>query len=254
MRWCLQLVVLFSSSSFWVHGRRDIPSRDDPPTTTNQCDRNQADSFFDNAFCGVAKTDTSPSNCTALEPFSRLACPTQDTVCDRSFNLTVYCQDAYEACPAECSRYLRTCCDVQCCQDSCLDASALCTVLHMATCTDGHAEVCPCQSDNRTDAAYCTALVGDTNDDTCYDKCIDFMSDCCRILPGDVRLGGQDKTTYSSSDGDRITGQLEIYMNRQWSRVCRSGFDVRDAIVACRQLGYATLGTDRHKGDILFES
>ena len=33
-------------------------------------------------------------------------------------------------------------------------------------------------------------------------------------------------------------GRLEIYIGNQWGTVCSDGFDIADAGVACRQLGF----------------
>ncbi len=37
---------------------------------------------------------------------------------------------------------------------------------------------------------------------------------------------------------DLSAGRLEIFINNQWGTVCSDGFDIADADVACRQLGY----------------
>lgn len=46
-------------------------------------------------------------------------------------------------------------------------------------------------------------------------------------MTGDVRLvPGPEK------------GRLEYYLDDTWGAVCNSGWDITDATVACRQLGY----------------
>ena len=37
---------------------------------------------------------------------------------------------------------------------------------------------------------------------------------------------------------NRITGQIEVYYNNQWYEICYQDWDIKDATVACRQLGY----------------
>ncbi len=46
---------------------------------------------------------------------------------------------------------------------------------------------------------------------------------------------------------DLSTGRLEIFINRQWGTVCSDGFDIADADVACRQLGF-------HDGAVSYNS
>lgn len=215
-----------------VQGRRPPPSGGRDSSCTN-------DNFYDTTFCGIAKTVTSPSNCTRIETFSEIVCPSQNQVCNRNFNLTRHCTDKFSDCPQECERYLDTCCQTQCCQDSCLDPQILCTIMEVATCGDGKAEICPCTSadENRTAAEFCNALVGEAD---CQESCLDFVDQCCYVSEGDLRL--TQTTTYPTVDGDRITGRLELYKDGQWGLVCRNSFDVRDAAVACRQLGYHDKG------------
>ena len=43
-----------------------------------------------------------------------------------------------------------------------------------------------------------------------------------------------DRLGSTSTDG----GRLEVYLFGRWGTVCSNGFDEREAVVACRQLGY----------------
>ena len=40
----------------------------------------------------------------------------------------------------------------------------------------------------------------------------------------------------------RHAGIVEICLNSSWGRVCRNGWDNKDAAVVCNQLGYGTEG------------
>ena len=40
----------------------------------------------------------------------------------------------------------------------------------------------------------------------------------------------------------RRAGIVEICLNSHWGRVCRNGWDNKDAAVVCNQLGYGTEG------------
>ncbi len=63
-----------------------------------------------------------------------------------------------------------------------------------------------------------------------YYCCIVIIDDC---PDGSIRLIGGD-TQYK--------GAVEVCINGVWSAVCPVGWDVNEANVVCRQLGYTTTG------------
>ena len=65
-----------------------------------------------------------------------------------------------------------------------------------------------------------------------YDSlCIEPVVDSC--VNGDIRL----------ADGpSSLSGRVEICYNNQWGTVCNNYWDVNDARVVCRQLGYLDFG------------
>ena len=50
---------------------------------------------------------------------------------------------------------------------------------------------------------------------------------------GELRLAGRIHTTTYT-----ISGRLEVYINNTWGSLCSNGWDISDATVACKQLGY----------------
>ena len=61
---------------------------------------------------------------------------------------------------------------------------------------------------------------------------------CCAV-DGALRL------TPSTS-----SGRLEIYYNGRWGTVCDDSFDLTDADVACRQLGFASAFSQGNVGEL----
>ena len=61
---------------------------------------------------------------------------------------------------------------------------------------------------------------------------------------GDLRLVSNSGSTGGSS------GRLEVYFSFRWGTVCDDGFGREEALVACKQLGYAGVSSYDRVGDI----
>ena len=193
--------------------------------------------FYDSSFCALARSASSEEDCDAMPTLTELVCPTQTTVCSKSFNLTEFCDEKF-GCPNECEKFMSTCCETSCCETTCLDGGLVCRLLDFGTCAEARGDICPCGSDDRTDEEYCREIVGDAG---CIDKCMNFLDNCCNLVDGDLRLANPQNGT--SFIGDTIKGRLEMFSNGQWGNICSDYFDKVDAKVACRQLGYQAKGT-----------
>ena len=63
---------------------------------------------------------------------------------------------------------------------------------------------------------------------------VKFVSPLCCAEEGDLRLVDEEEV------GAWQVGRLEVFFEGSWGQVCGGAFNAPDAIVACRQLGFAT--------------
>ena len=63
---------------------------------------------------------------------------------------------------------------------------------------------------------------------------------CCFILLGTNGVNGEAEGQIRLTDGDKGSGRVEIYHDNEWGTICADFWDLNDATVVCRELGFPT--------------
>jgi hypothetical protein len=98
-----------------------------------------------------------------------------------------------------------------------------------------------CTTASETTYAYCTD--GCDNDSDGVFDCED--SGCCEALAGSCPSGRCASGPAEEVLARNSSGYLELYYMGEWRPVCDDSFDMADANVACRMLGYSTASSFR---------
>ena len=65
---------------------------------------------------------------------------------------------------------------------------------------------------------------------------------CTKAFPDPLPKEGDIRLRHPDDQGTTITGYPEVFHAGLWGTVCEDSFDVFDASVVCRQLGYSSIG------------
>ena len=69
--------------------------------------------------------------------------------------------------------------------------------------------------------------------------CLCAVGDSAKLLEGSLRLANG----YAPS-----VGRVEIWYSNQWNTICDDSWDISDANVVCRQLGFGSAAIMAHEG------
>ena len=68
-------------------------------------------------------------------------------------------------------------------------------------------------------------------------------------------MDGQLRLVNNSGNSDGVSGgRLEVFFNGEWGTVCDDLFDINDADVACRQLGFSRALSFNDVGSLGYDS